>query len=102
MEVIERLVRARTARGVSFDQGGALTRARRIGRLLVPIFIGGFARADLLTTAMNTRGYRGGRYRTKLRRLHATPSDWIALGLVSMWVLAAWLLPNALDGGGPV
>ncbi len=102
IDEIERLARARTARGVPFDEGGALTRARRIGRLLVPIFIGGFARADLLTTAMNTRGYRGGRYRTKLRRLHATPSDWLALALVVAWTLAAWLLPNALTGGGPV
>jgi energy-coupling factor transport system permease protein len=99
---IERLARAQTARGVPFDEGGALKRARRIGRLLVPIFIGGFARADLLTTAMNTRGYRGGRYRTKLRRMHATPSDWLVLALVVVWLLAAWLLPNALGGGGPV
>jgi energy-coupling factor transport system permease protein len=102
IDEIERLARARTARGVPFDEGGALTRARRIGRLLVPIFIGGFARADLLTTAMNTRGYRGGRYRTKLRRLHATPSDWLALALVVAWTLAAWLVPDALAGGGPV
>ena len=60
IEEMERLARAQTARGVPFDEGGAITRARRIGRLLVPIFIGGFARADTLTIAMNTRSYRGG------------------------------------------
>ena len=62
IEEIERLARAQTARGVPFDEGGAIKRARRLGRLLVPIFIGGFARADVLSTAMNTRCYRGGRY----------------------------------------
>jgi len=93
---MERLSRAYTARGVPFDEGGALTRARRIGRLLVPIVIGGFRRADLLTTAMDTRCYQGGRNRTKLRRLHATGTDWLMLLLVTAWVLVAWQLPDRL------
>lgn len=92
IEEMERLARAQTARGVPFDEGGAITRARRIGRLLVPIFISGFARADLLTTAMNTRSYRGGRYRTKFRRMKTRASDWAILVLVILWMAAAWLL----------
>jgi energy-coupling factor transport system permease protein len=90
IEEVERLARAQTARGVPFDEGGAIKRARRIGRLLVPIFIGGFHRADLLSTAMHTRCYRGGRYRTKLRQMSARPSDWLMLTLVVVWMLAAW------------
>lgn len=92
IEEVERLARAQTARGVPFDEGGAITRARRIGRLLVPIFISGFARADLLTTAMNTRSYRGGRYRTKLHVMKARPLDWLALSFMIVWVTVAWLL----------
>jgi energy-coupling factor transport system permease protein len=93
---VERLARAQTARGVPFDEGSAFKRARRLGRLLVPIFISGFARADLLTTAMNTRSYRGGRYRTKLRQLHSTATDWLMLLLVVAWMLAAWQFPDRL------
>ena len=96
IEEVERLARAQTARGVPFDEGGAFKRARRLGRLLVPIFISGFARADLLTTAMNTRSYRGGRYRTKLRQLHSTTTDWLMLLMVVAWMLAAWQLPDRL------
>jgi energy-coupling factor transport system permease protein len=96
IEEVERLARAQTARGVPFDEGGAFKRARRLGRLLVPIFISGFARADQLTTAMNTRSYRGGRYRTKLRQLHSTGTDWLMLLLVVAWVLMAWQLPDRL------
>jgi energy-coupling factor transport system permease protein len=92
IEEMERLARAQTARGVPFDEGGAITRTRRIGRLLVPIFISGFARADTLTIAMNTRSYRGGRYRTKLRQMSASPSDWLALTLVTLWILVAWMM----------
>jgi energy-coupling factor transport system permease protein len=91
IEEMERLARAQTARGVPFDEGGAITRARRIGRLLIPIFISGFARADTLTIAMNTRSYRGGRRRTKLRQMHAKPSDWLVLVVVIAWTIAAWL-----------
>jgi energy-coupling factor transport system permease protein len=93
---MERLSRAYTARGVPFDEGGALVRARRLGRLLIPIVISGFRRADLLTTAMDTRCYQGGRNRTKLRRLHATGADWLILLLVLAWVVAAWQLPDRL------
>jgi energy-coupling factor transport system permease protein len=92
IEEMERLARAQTARGVPFDEGGAITRARRIGRLLIPIFISGFARADTLTIAMNTRSYRGGRYRTKLRQMRTKPSDWLALTLVVAWIIVAWLV----------
>ena len=92
IEEMERLARAQTARGVPFDEGGAITRARRIGRLLVPIFISGFARADTLTVAMNTRSYRGGRRRTKLRQMSASTSDWLALALVTLWVVVAWMV----------
>ncbi|MDQ4126488.1 MAG: energy-coupling factor transporter transmembrane protein EcfT [Actinomycetota bacterium] len=92
IEEVERLARAQTARGVPFDEGGAVTRARRIGRLLIPIFISGFARADKLTTAMNTRSYRGGQGRTKLRRMKAGARDWAVLALVIVWMAAAWLV----------
>jgi energy-coupling factor transport system permease protein len=92
IEEVERLARAQTARGVPFDEGGAIKRARRLGRLLVPIFVGGFARADVLTTAINTRCYRGGRYRTKFRQMNTTPSDWLILSLVMIWMIAAWLV----------
>jgi energy-coupling factor transport system permease protein len=90
IEEVERLARAQTARGVPFDEGGAIKRARRLGRLLVPIFIGGFHRADMLSVAMHTRGYRGGRYRTKFRQMSARPSDWLVLALVVVWMIAAW------------
>jgi energy-coupling factor transport system permease protein len=92
IEEMERLARAQTARGVPFDEGGAITRARRIGRLLVPIFISGFARADTLTIAMNTRSYRGGRYRTKFRQMRAKSSDWLVLALATVWLIAAWMV----------
>jgi energy-coupling factor transport system permease protein len=94
---LERLARAQTARGVSFEGGGPINRARRVGRLLIPIFLSGFRRADLLTMAMDTRSYRGGAGRTKLRRMRTTATDWLVLGFVALWLIAAWQIPNLLN-----
>lgn len=90
---LERLARAQTARGVPFERGGPIARARRIGRLLIPIFLSGFQRADVLTMAMDTRCYQGGKNRTKLRRMQTTATDWLALGFVALWLIAAWQIP---------
>lgn len=96
IEEMERFAKARTARGVPFDEGGPFARARRLGRLLIPIFIKGFTRAELLSTAMSVRCYRGGRGRAKLRQMKASLSDWIVLVLVIGWVVLAWQLPSVV------
>jgi len=88
----ERLATARAARGAPVDVGGPIDRGRQLGRLLVPIFIGGFRRADTLTVAMDSRCYRGGAYRTKLRRLSADRWQWIVLATVTAWCVVAWLV----------
>ncbi len=93
---LERLARAQTARGVPFEEGGPIARARRIGRLLIPIFLSGFQRADVLTMAMDTRSYRGGAGRTKLRRMQARSADWLTLGFVALWLITAWQIPNLI------
>lgn len=76
---LERLVKAQAARGSRLDQGNVLERTRKVGGLLVPLFISAFGRAELLTTAMNARCYRGGQGRTKRRVLRLAPRDWLAL-----------------------
>lgn len=93
---LERLARAQTARGISFEGGGPIMRARRVGRLLIPIFLSGFRRADLLTMAMDTRCYQGGANRTKLRRMQSSSADWLVLGFMALWLIAAWQIPNLI------
>lgn len=88
----ERLATARAARGAPVDAGGPINRGRQLGRLLVPIFIGGFRRADMLTIAMDSRCYRGGANRTKLRRLRADRWQWVMLTIMVAWCAAAWLV----------
>ena len=83
---LERMVKAQAARGLAFDQGGPIQRARLLGGLLVPLFVNALSRAEVLATAMNARCYRGGKGRTKRRVLQLRPID--MLGLVVILALA--------------
>ena len=72
---------AQTARGAQFESGKLLDRAKALPPLLTPIFLSAFKRADELAVAMEARGYRGGKYRTKKASQPMPVSGWLALFL---------------------
>lgn len=78
---VERLMKAQTARGVRFDQGNFIQRTMKIAPLMVPLFISGFKRATVLSTAMEARCYGNhkGWRRSKRRELHFERFDAIVL-----------------------
>lgn len=76
---LERMFKARAARGDRMDEGSLLERVRKLGSVLVPLFVNALARAEVVTTAMNARCYRGGQGRTKRRVLRMGGADWLAL-----------------------
>jgi len=93
VEEADRIVTAQVSRGVSFDRGGPLARARAYAPVLVPLFYQLFRRADALATAMEARCYHGTEGRTRLHEHRMGPSDWAVLLLVSTALLAAgWAL----------
>jgi energy-coupling factor transport system permease protein len=75
---LERLVRAQAARGLLLEQRPT-ARVRQLARLLIPLFVRAFARADLLTQALDARCYRGGGERTRRRTLQLQRSDRLLL-----------------------
>jgi energy-coupling factor transport system permease protein len=85
---LERLIKARAARGERFNQGSIVERGRKVGAVLIPLFVNALSRAEVLTTAMNARCYRGGQGRTKRRLLRMRPADWLALTVVVAFVTA--------------
>jgi len=86
---VERLIKAQAARGVRFDQGSLVQRARKLGGLLIPIFVNAFERAEALITAMDARCYRGGRGRTKRRTLTLHRADAVALAAALLIALGS-------------
>lgn len=86
---LERLIKARAARGVKIDSGNLLQRALNIAPVLIPLIIGGFKRAETLAVAMEARGYHGGRGRTKLRLLRYEGRDLVAVIFLGVAVIGA-------------
>lgn len=78
MEETDRIMKAQTARGASFDTGGLIARAKGMIPILVPLFISAFKRADELAMAMESRCYNGGKNRTRMKILKFKYPDLIA------------------------
>jgi energy-coupling factor transport system permease protein len=79
IEETDKIMSAQKARGADFDTGNILQRAKALVPVLVPLFISAFRRADELATAMESRCYRGGEGRTKLKPLRCKKRDGLAL-----------------------
>lgn len=89
----DRIMKAQTARGAEFDSGNIFKKAKNMVPLLVPLFVGAFKRADELALAMESRCYRGGEGRTRMKVLSMARRDVVSL-VVSVGacvVLMIWL-----------
>nr|MCR4841995.1 energy-coupling factor transporter transmembrane protein EcfT [Eubacterium sp.] len=78
VEETDKIRSAQAARGVDFESGGILKRAKSYIPLLVPLFVSAFRRADELALAMESRCYRGGDGRTKMNPLVYRGRDFAA------------------------
>src|SRR5690554_5624168 len=88
LEETDKIMKAQMARGADFESGNILRRAKNLVPLLVPLFISAFRRADELALAMESRCYRGGKGRTRLKVLHMAGVDYFALTLGGLVLLA--------------
>ncbi|RVU70844.1 MULTISPECIES: energy-coupling factor transporter transmembrane protein EcfT [Lactobacillus] len=75
-----KIMNAQRSRGADFNNGGLIKRAKAITPLLVPLFINSLETAVDLSTAMESRGYRGSVGRSKYRILHWSKYDLYNLG----------------------
>lgn len=92
MEETEKIMKAQAARGVDFSGGPLSERMKAMTALLVPLFISAFKRAEELAVAMEVRGYRGGKDRTKWRELTWRRIDTAFMILLGFLAIVLWLL----------
>lgn len=86
----EKVVKAQVARGARFDSRNPAARAKSFIPILIPLLVGIFRRADELAEAMESRAYRGGEDRTRMRELKMRAGDW--MGLLAMLLLFAGMV----------
>ena len=88
LEETDKIMKAQIARGVDFEHGNLIQRAKNLVPLLVPLFISAFRRANDLAMAMEARCYRGGEGRTKMKPLIYTGKDYCAYGILLLFLAA--------------
>ena len=74
-------IAAQKARGADMESGNLIQRAKALIPILVPLFVSAFRRAEELATAMECRCYRGDIGRTKMKQLHLSGKDWLAMSI---------------------
>ncbi len=89
LEETDKIMKAQTARGAEFDSGSLLKRAAGMVPLLVPLFVSAFRRADELAFAMESRCYKGGEGRTRMKVMHMHIRDGIAAAAVAVLIVFA-------------
>ncbi len=78
LEETDKIMKAQIARGADFESGNIIQKAKAMVPLLVPLFISAFRRANDLAMAMESRCYRGGEGRTKMKPLVYQKADFLA------------------------
>jgi energy-coupling factor transport system permease protein len=89
IEETDKIMKAQTARGAEFDSGSIFKRAAGMVPLLVPLFVSAFRRADELAFAMESRCYKGGEGRTRMKIMHMDVRDYIAMAVVAGLIVFA-------------
>jgi energy-coupling factor transport system permease protein len=92
MEEADRIIKAQQARGADFESGSLIQRAKNLIPLLVPLFINSFKRADDLAIAMESRCYRGGIGRSRLRVLKLRMADILFFSITIIFITVVILL----------
>ena len=87
LEETDKIMKAQIARGADFESGNLITKAKNLVPLLVPLFISAFRRANDLAMAMEARCYRGGEGRTKMKPLQYKKRDYLAYGMLVLYLI---------------
>lgn len=88
MDEAESIMNAQRARGVKFNEGHLLQRAKSYVPLMIPLFVNAIKRAIELGDAMEARGYRDSDNRSRYRVLEGSNKDVVAyIGFVAFAIL---------------
>ncbi len=90
IEEIDKIMNAQKARGADLDSGNIIQRAKALVPIFIPLFVNSFRRAYELAFAMECRCYSGNNRRTRMKKMHFSWRDVVAL--VFMIVMLAGII----------
>lgn len=92
LEETDKIMKAQIARGADLESGNIIQKAKSMIPILVPLFVSAFRRANDLAMAMESRCYRGGEGRTKMKPLKYKSRDYAAYAAVAIYVVAVFVI----------
>lgn len=92
LEETNTIKNAQIARGARFESRKLRERATAMLPLIIPVFLSAFKRADELAMAMEARGYRGAKYRSRKKEQRMPANAWLALLLCAVICAAEIIL----------
>lgn len=97
IEEIYKIMNAQKARGADLDNGNIIKRAKALVPIFIPLFVNSFRRAYELAFAMECRCYNGSNRRTRMKKMHMSWRDVVAICFVIV-MLSGILLLNYFFG----
>lgn len=94
IEESQRIAMAQMARGADLKSGSIFRRIRFLVPIIVPLFISAFRRADELAVAMESRCYRVGIKRTRMKEFQFKIPDYGVIAVSALVVTALFLGQN--------
>lgn len=94
LEEAQRIMKAQSSRGADFDTGSIFARVKSFIPVLVPLFVSAFMRADELAEAMESRCYRGGKGRTRMKSIHFTQLDLASSLIGIIFTIFVFFVPS--------
>lgn len=92
----DKIMSAQKARGADFNTGGLIKRIKALLPVLIPLFVSAFRLADDLALAMESRCYRGGQGRTKMKSLKYSYYDFIFILVLILFCVAIYFINRFL------
>lgn len=92
LEETDKIMKAQIARGADLESGNIIQKAKAMIPILVPLFVSAFRRANDLAMAMESRCYRGGDGRTKMKPLVYRSRDRIAYLVTVIYVILIFVV----------
>ncbi|HEY5563595.1 MAG TPA: energy-coupling factor transporter transmembrane component T [Clostridiaceae bacterium] len=89
LDETDKIMKAQMARGADFESGNIINRGKNLIPLLVPLFVSSFRRADELAIAMESRCYKGGEGRTRMKQLKIRIEDVYAIIIMIVIMILA-------------
>lgn len=85
LDETDKIIKAQISRGAPLDRGNIFKRLKALISVFIPLFVSAFRRADELAMAMESRCYRGGKGRTRMKEMRLSHLDFygslVALGI---------------------